>query len=118
VGEVDDVLANRLDIVDPLALDVLNMEDNEPILDILTISTWCAITRRENSTIYTGDRQWPEVDSTFDARYRSGIPVTWYYQSSPLGCFSESDRLKGVQYSRAYQPSWNYGTGERGNVYS
>jgi len=35
VGEVDDVLAHRLDIVDPLALDVRSTDDNDPILDIL-----------------------------------------------------------------------------------
>jgi hypothetical protein len=57
VGEFVEVLANLLYIVEPLALDVLSAEDNELILDILTISTWCAITRRENSTIFTGDRQ-------------------------------------------------------------
>jgi len=34
VGELLDD-ANRLEIVDPLALDVLNTEDKEPILDIL-----------------------------------------------------------------------------------
>jgi hypothetical protein len=31
------VLANRLDIVDPLALDVRSTDDKDPILDILPI---------------------------------------------------------------------------------
>jgi hypothetical protein len=53
VGEFVEVLANLLYIVEPLALDVLSAEDNEPILDILTIIIWCAITRREISAIYT-----------------------------------------------------------------
>ena len=52
VGEVVDVLAYRLDIVEPLALDIRNTDDNDPILDILLISARCTTTRHENSTMY------------------------------------------------------------------
>jgi len=37
VGEVVEELANRLDIVEPLALDVRSTDDKDPILDILPI---------------------------------------------------------------------------------
>ena len=37
MGEVDEELANRLDIVDPLALDARSTDDNDPILDIVPI---------------------------------------------------------------------------------
>jgi hypothetical protein len=109
------VLAYLLDIVDPLALDVRSTDDKDPILDIVPIlQDECATTRLELYLYIqvTVNRQ--NLIRHWDAGYRSGIPVTWYYQSSPLGCFSEFDRLEGVQYSCAYQPSWNYGTGEMG----
>ena len=37
VGEVVEELANRLEIVDPLALDIRSTDDKDPILDILSI---------------------------------------------------------------------------------
>jgi hypothetical protein len=60
VGEVVDVLAKRLDIVDPLALEVRSTDNKDPILDILLITTVLCATLRESSTRYmlvTANRQ-------------------------------------------------------------
>jgi hypothetical protein len=52
----------------------------------------------------------------WDAGYRSGIPVTWYYQSSPLGCSSgvRSARRGTVLLCISTELEWWYrGKGKR-----